>query len=138
MSASGNNGQVAKLGFKDGQVVAEFGYGDDVDDELRIALEDVVDGDLEDEDYQGIADAVLIWWREDDGDLTDTFVDAVSILEPAGFIVLVSPKVGRPGHVDPIDIAEAAATAGLNASVSVSLTSQWSATRLVAPKSGKR
>lgn len=127
---------VAKLGFTTGQVVMELGYGDDVDDDLRVAIEDLIDADLEDDDFEEIVDAVVLWWRDGDGDLTDTLVDAVGALGPHGFIVLLSPKVGTDGEVDPIDVAEAAETAGLNASVSTNLTPAWSATRLVAPKAG--
>ena len=46
--------------------------------------------------------------------------------------------MGRPGEVDASDIAEAANTSGLQASISLNLTNEWSATRLVAPKSGRR
>lgn len=130
---------VAKLGFTPGQVILEIGYDEvDVEEDLRLQIEDTVEGDLEDEDYGDVVDGVLLWWREDDGDLTDALVDALTTLEDQGFIVLLTPKVGRPGEVDPSDIAEAAETAGLQASASVNLTPQWSGTRLVAPKSGAR
>ena len=140
MVRSAPNGQgVAKLGFTAGQVVMELGYGDDVDDDLRVVIEDLIDGDLEDDDFEEVVDAVVLWWRDGDGDLTDALVDAVGALGLHGFIVLLSPKVGTDGEVDPIDVAEAAETAGLNASVSTNLTPSWSATRLVAPKpTGKR
>ena len=130
---------VAKLGFTPGQVILEIGYDEvDVEEDLRLQIEDTVEGDLEDEDYGDVVDGVLLWWREDDGDLTDALVDALTTLEDKGFIVLLTPKVGRPGEVAPSDIAEAAETAGLQASASVNLTPQWSGTRLVAPKSGAR
>ena len=131
-------GPVSKLGFVDGQVVLELGYDDDVDDELRTQIEAAVGSGLEDEDYEEVVDAVLLWWRDDDGDLTDALVDALVTLEDTGFIVLLTPKVGLPGDVDPSDVAEAADTAGLHASSSVNLTPEWSATRLVAPKTARR
>lgn len=136
MAGSALDTAVAKLGFKDGHVVLEAGYGDDVDDDVRIAIEDAVDADLEDEDYQDDVDVVVLWWRDGDGDLVDTLLDAVSALGEGGFIVLLSPKVGLEGEVDPNEVAEAASIAGMNASASTTLTSEWSATRLVAPKSG--
>ncbi|HYO85667.1 MAG TPA: DUF3052 domain-containing protein [Dermatophilaceae bacterium] len=129
---------VVKLGFTAGQVVLELGYGDDVEDELREAVENVIDADLEDEEYGDVVDAVLLWWREGDGDLTDALVDAKATLEDQGFVALFTPKVGLPAEVDPSDVAEAAETAGLHASVSVNLTPRWSGTRLVAPKTGRR
>ena len=59
------------LNFTSGQIVQEIGYDDDVDLELRDAIEDLIGGELEDEDTQEIVDAVVLWWREGDGDLTD-------------------------------------------------------------------
>lgn len=136
--SAANGGAVAKLGFAPKQVVLELGYDEDVDDELRAQIEGVLEGDLEDDDYDDVVDAVLLWWRDDDGDLTDALVDALSTLEEQGFVVLLTPKVGLPGEVDASEVAEAASTAGLQASASLNLTSHWSATRLVAPKSGRR
>ena len=52
-------------------MIQEFGYDSDVDDEFRFAVEDHTGTELEDEDYTGGADAVLLWWREGDGDLVD-------------------------------------------------------------------
>lgn len=137
VSASNGTG-VAKLGFVAGQVVLELGYDGDVDDELRGLIEAAIEGGLEDEDYDDVVDAVLLWCREGDGDLTDAVVDALATLEEQGFIVLLTPKVGLDGEVDPSDVAEAADTAGLHASASVNLTKEWSATRLVAPKTAAR
>ena len=119
-------------------MVLELGYDEDVDDDLRALIEDALQTALEDEEYDDVVDAVLLWWRDDDGDLTDALVDALATLEDQGFIVLLTPKVGRPGEVDASDIAEAANTSGLQASISLNLTNEWSATRLVAPKSGRR
>ncbi|GAB95109.1 hypothetical protein BJY21_004182 [Kineosphaera limosa] len=138
MSGSAPTAAVTKLGFGPGQVILEVGYDDDVDDTLREHIEDAVEGDLEDETYDDVVDGVLLWWREEDGDLTDALVDALTTMEDQGFIVLLTPKVGRPGEVDPSDVAEAAETAGLQASASVNLTPEWSGTRLVTPKSGAR
>lgn len=131
-------GPVSKLGFTGDQVVLELGYDDDVDDELRAQIEEALGSELQEEDYEDVVDAVLLWWRDSDGDLTDALVDALTTLEDHGFIVLLTPKVGLPGQVDPSDVAEAADTAGLHASASVNLTREWSATRLVAPKTARR
>ena len=131
-------GPVSKLGFTEDQVVLELGYDDDVDDEVREQIEDLLGGQLQEEDYDDVVDAVLLWWRHNDGDLTDALVDALATLEDHGFIVLLTPKVGLPGQVDPSDVAEAADTAGLHASASVNLTREWSAPRLVAPKTARR
>jgi hypothetical protein len=127
-----------RLGFKPGQLVQEFGYDDDVDQALREAVENVTGEDLLDENEVEVVDAVLLWWREDDGDLVDAFVDAGTNLAEGGFIWLLTPKSGRPGHVEPSDIEESAPTAGLHATSSISACPEWSGTRLVTPKAGKR
>jgi hypothetical protein len=77
---------------------------------------------------------VLMWWREDDGDLVDALVDALTPLADGGYIWLLTPKAGRAGHVEPSDIGEAAPTAGLAQTSSVSAARDWSGSRLVAPK----
>lgn len=138
MQAAEPKGSAGRLGFTAGQVIQEFGYDTDVDDDLRFAIEDLTSTELEDEDYGDVADAVLIWWRVDDGDLVDTVVDALTNLADDGFIVLMTPKAGRSGHVEASDIEEAAVTAGLHTSGTVNACEHWTATRLVAPKSVRR
>jgi hypothetical protein len=128
----------ARLGwFQPGQVVQEIGYDDDVDQELREAIEEVTETDLVDEDYDDVADAVVLWFRDDDGDLTDALVDATTYIEEGGAILLFTPKTGRDGYVEPSDIQEAAGTAGLTASKGVSVGKDWSGSRLVTPKAAK-
>jgi len=136
--AAATNGSVAKLGFAAGQVVQEFGYDHDVDDEFRLAIEELCGSELEDENYGDVADAVVLWWREDDGDLIDALVDGLTNLAEGGFIVLLTPKAGRDGFVDAADIQEAALTAGLHGSGSTNAARDWNGSRLVAPKSARR
>lgn len=134
-SASGTDqadAAVDKLGFSDDQIVQEYGWDDDVDVALRERIETVVGGELEDEDYTGVVDAVLLWWREDDGDLTDALVDTLGTLADGSSIVLVTPRPGQPGEVDPSEVDEAATTAGLHTSGSVMCSPEWVATRLAA------
>ena len=126
---------VGRLGFTAGQVIQEFGYDSDVDDDFRFAIEDHTGTDLEDEDYQDVADASLIWWRKDDGDLVDALVDSLTDLVGGGAIWLLTPKVGRPNAVDAADVAEAAPIAGLSTTTTIAVSKDWSATKLVAPKS---
>ncbi|HCU49474.1 MAG TPA: DUF3052 domain-containing protein, partial [Micromonosporaceae bacterium] len=54
-----------------------------------------------------------------------------------GVVWLLTPKAGRDGHVEPSEIAEAAPTAGLASTSTVSAGVDWSATRLVAPKAAR-
>src|SRR5690606_727613 len=92
----------------------EFGWESDVDDDLRFAVEDVVGSDLEDEDYTGETDAVILWFRAGDGDLTDSLINLVGVLQEGAFVVALTPKDRDHGAVDPAEIDEAAATAGLH------------------------
>ncbi|MCC3766952.1 DUF3052 domain-containing protein [Streptomyces sp. UNOC14_S4] len=124
----------ARLGFQPGQVVQEIGYDEDVDQELREAIEEITGQDLVDEDYDDVADAVVLWFRDEDGDLTDALVDAIGMLEDGGDIWLMTPKTGRDGYIEPSDINEASQTAGLSQTKSVSVAKDWTGTRMVAPK----
>jgi hypothetical protein len=125
----------ARLGFEPGQVVQEIGFDDDVDHELREGIESLIGQDLVDEDYDDVADVVLLWFRDEDGDLTDALVDAIGLLEDGGMIWLLTPKTGRDGYVEPSDISDAAQTAGLSQTKSISVGKEWSGTRLATPKS---
>ncbi|MCX0243678.1 DUF3052 domain-containing protein [Streptomyces sp. NPDC008163] len=127
----------ARLGFEPGQVVQEIGYDDDVELELREGIEAITGQDLVDEDYDDIADVVLLWFRDEDGDLTDALVDAIGLLEDGGVVWLMTPKTGRDGYVEPSDINEAAQTAGLAQTKSVNAGKDWSGSRLVTPKAAK-
>ena len=130
---------MARLGLQPGQVVQEFGYDRDVDEALRMSIEDAVDGELLDEDaHEDVADVAILWWRDEDGDLVDALVDVLTNLAERGAVLLLIPKSGREGHVQASDVEEAALTAGLHATTSVSAGADWIATRLVAPKGGRR
>ena len=128
---------VSRWGFTTGQVVQEIGWDEDVDQDLREAIEEAVDGDLEDEDFGEIADVVLLWFRDDDGDLTDSLVDAVTALDDGGNLWLLTPKNGVSGHVSPSVVQEAASTAGLNATSPVVVGETWSASRIAVRGRGK-
>jgi hypothetical protein len=134
---AGKIGVADKLGIEPGAVVQEIGWGEDVDDDLRAAVEERIGSDLLDEDADEVVDVVLLWWREDDGDLVDTLVDAIGPLADEGVIWVLTPKTGRPGYVEPSDIAEAVPTAGLAQTSAVSAGQDWSAIKLVSPKSAK-
>lgn len=128
--AAASNTPAGALGLTKGQILQEIGYDDDVDLELRDAIEDAIDADLEDEDCQEIVDGVVLWWRDGDGDLVDALVDSLTTLAPGAPVWLLTPKPGRDGHVLPATIQESADLAGLRAMSSVSLAPDWSGTRL--------
>jgi len=123
-----------RLGIEAGMTVQEIGFDDDVDLDLRAAIEAVIDDELVDEDFDDVVDVVLMWWRDDDGDLVDGLVDAIHPLADHGVVWLMTPKPGRDGHIEPEDIADAAPTAGLQQTSTISAGSQWQGTRLVAPR----
>jgi hypothetical protein len=127
----------ARLGFQPEQVVQEIGFDDDVDQELREAIEEIIGGELVDEDYDDVADAVVLWFRDEDGDLTDALVDATQLVDDGGTVWLMTPKTGRDGYVEPSDINEAAQTAGLSQTKSINAGKDWTGSRLVSPKAAK-
>ena len=138
MTAAGDldeaRARASRLGLEQGQTVQEIGYDDDVDEDLRSGIEAVIDGELVDEDFDDVVDVVLMWWREDDGDLVDALVDSLGLLADHGVVWLLTPKPGRDGHVEAEDISDAAPTSGLQQTSTVSAGANWQGTRLVAPR----
>lgn len=131
----GAPGTAERMGFGPGMVVQELGWNSDVDDEFRAQVEQRIGDEMVDEDSDEIADAVILWFREDDGDLVDALVDAITSLADNGFIWLLTPKRGRDGYVEPSDIAEAAPTAGLSQTSMATVGADWAGTRLASRKS---
>lgn len=127
-----------RFGFAAGDLVLEVGHGSDCDEALRQAVITKVGGPLLDADAEEVVDGVLLWFREDDGDLVDELVDALTFLSEDGPIWLLTPKMGRDGYVDAADIQDAAPTAGLSQTVSFAAGVDWVATRLVARKSARK
>ncbi|MDT5194485.1 MAG: hypothetical protein QOH20_1239 [Mycobacterium sp.] len=134
MVAADSPNYARSLGIDKGQVVQELGWDEDTDDDIRVAVEDACGSELLDEDADEVVDVVLLWWRNDDGDLVDRLMDAITPLAEDGVIWVVTPKTGKPGHVQPAEIAESAPTAGLMQTSSANL-GDWIASRLVQPKS---
>lgn len=126
-----------KLGVEPGMVVQEIGWDDDVDDAVREAVEERCGDELLDEDADEVIDVVMMWWRENDGDLVDALINAIGPLADNGVIWVLTPKTGRSGHVEPSEIAEAAPTAGLSQTSNVSVGDGWAGSRLVAPKAAR-
>ena len=132
-----NAAEVAdRMGFASGDLVLEVGHDQDCDADLREAIIAKSGSPLLGSESDEVVDAVLLWFREDDGDLVDELVDALTYLSESGPIWLLTPKVGIDGHVEAADIQDAAPTAGLSQTVSFLASTNWSATRLVARKSG--
>jgi hypothetical protein len=126
------------MGFAKGEIVLEVGYGPDCDDALRTQIKEIVGTEFLENSTNEVVDAVLLWFRQDDGDLVDELMDALTYLTETGPIWVLTPKVGRDGHVEPSDIQDAAPTCGLNQTSTLAVAKDWTATRLVARKGGKR
>ncbi len=139
MVAEARSGSAEKLGLRSGQVVAEFGWDEDVDDALRAGIEDVIGGEMLDEDTDEVVDVVVFWWRDGDGDLVDALMDVIGPLADDGYVWVLTPKTGIPGHVEPSEIAQSAPSAGFTQTSSTPLGG-WVGLRLVQPKArpGKR
>ncbi len=127
----------SRMGFEKGQLVLEVGHGPDSDEDLRKQITELIGEPLIEDTTNEVVDAVLIWFREDDGDLTDELVDALTFLSETGPIWVLTPKVGREGHVEPSDIQDAANTAGLSQTSTIAVAPNWSATKIVHRKAKK-
>jgi hypothetical protein len=139
-------GLAEKLGIEPGMVVQVVGSGGQDDAEADVPVDSSLLDDIAartgtelilSDDSDDVVDVVVLWWREGDGDLVDALVDSLTNLADHGVVWLLTPKAGRPGHVEPSDIDEAAPTAGLSSTRSTSAAPEWSGTRLVSPKSSK-
>lgn len=137
-NSEGLRSLITKLGIASGMTVQEIGDDDDVDDTFRAAVEAVTGSAIVGLEFEEVVDAVLLWHREDDDDLVDALVDAVVQLVESGPIILLTPKPGRSGHIEPAEIADAAPTAGLQVTTTVSAGPDWQGTRMVTPKGPRR
>ena len=125
------------FGLRPGQLVQELGWDSDVDEDLRTSVMDAIDADMV-EDSDEAVDAVLVWWRAEDGDVTDALVDALTDLSADGVIWLLTPKVGRCGHIPQVDIAEGAATASLVLTSTQNVSKDWAADKMVRSRGQRR
>jgi len=126
------------MGFAAGELVLEVGYGSDCDDVLRSEIVAITGTQLLEGETTEVVDAVIVWWRDGDGDLVDELMDALTYLTETGPIWVLTPKLGRDGHVESSDIQDAAPVAGLSQTSTIALAQDWAGTRLVARKVGKR
>ena len=127
----------SRMGFEKGQLILEVGHGSDCDEDVRKDIVEITGEPLIENDANEVVDAVLIWFREDDGDLADELVDALTFLTDTGPIWVFTPKVGRDGHVQPSDIQDAANTAGLSQTSTIAIAPNWAATKIVHRKAKK-
>ena len=126
------------MGLAKDDLVLEVGHDSDCDSTIRDELMSITGTDFLQGSTSEVVDAVIIWWREGDGDLVDELMDGLTYLVENGAIWVMTPKAGRAGHVEPSDIQDAAPIAGLSVTSTIALAKDWTATRLVARKAGKR
>ncbi|MEY4322439.1 MAG: hypothetical protein RL410_220 [Actinomycetota bacterium] len=138
MQSSGGASLAESLGISASSIVLELGFDDDSSQEIRDAFVAASGNALVDEDFSDVADVALVWFRSEDDDLVDLLVDAIAPLSETGAVWLMTPKPGREGHVTPADIADAAPTAGLQVTRTLSASKDWQGTRLVIPKGNRR
>ena len=131
--ADGVRSLADRFGLEPDMVVMEMGYDDDVDESLRDALTERV-GELLDEDTDEVVDAVLMWYRDGDGDLFELLTDALNPLADGGVVWLLTPKSGRDGHVEPSEISESAPAAGLQQTSTLNAGKDWTGARLASPR----
>ena len=127
-----------RMGFAKGDLVLEVGLDSDCDSTIRDQIMAITGTTFLEDAASEVVDAVVLWWRDGDGDLVDELMDALTYLSETGPIWVLTPKAGRELHVEPSDIQDAAPIAGLSQTSTIPLAGDWSATRLVARKAGKR
>ncbi|HMR49257.1 MAG TPA: DUF3052 domain-containing protein [Arachnia sp.] len=137
--SEGTHGQSGAelLGLEEGLLVQELGWDDDVDEELRESIMDVLDAEMVEDAVEAV-DVVVLWWRDEDGDVVDGLVDALPDLSDAGYIWLLTPKVGRPGYVNAATVAEGVAIAGLALTSTISVAPDWQASKVVRSRGNRR
>src|SRR5699024_9637951 len=117
----------------EGMLVQEVGWDSDCDESISEAVEDAIGSELLEVDTDEVVDAVLLWWRDGDGDLVDRLMDAVMPLTDGGSVWVLPPKTGLDGHVEPATIAESAQTAGMLQTRTAAL-GDWAGSRLTLRK----
>ena len=127
----------SRMGFEKGQLILEIGHGSDCDENLRQQIVEIIGEPFIQNDTNEVVDCVLIWFREDDGDLTDELVDALAYLSESGTIWVLTPKVGRDGHVQASDIQDAVNIAGLSQTSTIAVAPNWTATKIMHRKAKK-
>lgn len=116
-----------EFGFRQGGLVQEWLWDDDVDDSIREKIEKLTNEDLVDEEYDSAVDGAIIWWRDgdDEDELSDTIVDAYAVLGDDGPLWVLTPKPGREGAPSPSTVQNAAKTAGMNAATPLTVSDDW-------------
>lgn len=124
--------EAQEFGFHPGDIIQEWLWDEDVDEDLRSKIQDLTNEDLVDEDYDSSVDGVIIWWRDGDDEdaLADTIMDATSLADEGVPFWIITPKPGREGSTSPTTLQSAAKTAGMNAATPLTVSKDWNGVRL--------
>lgn len=95
------NDYASVLGISEGMVALESGWDEDCDSAISESIESVLGEDFLEEESDELVDAVVMWWRDEDGDLVDGLVDALRPLSEGGRIWLLTPGAGKQGTIAP-------------------------------------
>ena len=80
-SAQAPAATVERLGITQDQLILEVGFDEsDCDQIIRDAITAKTGNKFLDATSQEVVDAVILWWRDGDGDLVDELVDALSLI----------------------------------------------------------
>lgn len=126
----------SRLGLPGDALVQIVGWDEDCDQRFLDDLTGSV-GEVLMDDGDDVVDAVVVFWRDEDGDLADGLLDALAMLADGGAVWLATPKPGRDGHMAGSEVKEAVQVAGLQATSTIGLGAQWQAARLTAPKKAR-
>ncbi|MCI1832216.1 MAG: DUF3052 domain-containing protein [Bifidobacterium sp.] len=128
-----------EFGFQSGDIVQEWMWDDDVDESIRSEIEKLTGEELVDEDYDSAIDGAIIWWRDGDDEdaLSDTIVDASTMVGDDGPLWVLTPKPGRSGAASSSTVQSAAKTAGMNAATPLTVSADWNGVRLRAFGKGR-
>lgn len=119
------------LEVSSGTIIQELGWDEDCDSSISEALEDAIGEELLGPDTDELVDVVLLWWREEDGDLVDGLMDANRSLSEDGRIWVLTPAPGLENSIQPGEVAESAQLGGMVQTGSERL-GDWQAACLVA------
>ncbi|MBP2473459.1 hypothetical protein JOF53_002331 [Crossiella equi] len=126
-------GPAERLGLCSGAVVLETGWDEDADERLRAGIRDITGEKFVDVDFDGEADAVLLWLRRRDVEFSECLLDAAAPLKDGGVLWALVPKSGLDQHIGAGEFAEAVRTAELRLDGTVEASLEWSVHRLLVP-----
>lgn len=125
---------VSRFEFDRGQLVREIGYDTDVDPEVRQRIEAITGRRLAGPECPRCPDGLLVWLRAGSADPVDLLLGCGEAMTRRTRLWVLTPKVDRPGHLPPAEVAAAARRAGLTCVRRVDVFDDWNAIGLRLPR----